>query len=198
MKRAWIVVGLLLGLGLAGNVPAQETATPAAGISAPREPAMRRVQPSRDAAVRARIELCREKLPEQFRHRNNFAWAVAKIPGLDKTEYFAHSGIQNLDDFSSVVAKELEGISLKPQKWQFIPVCVNQNDEVDGPNCWVRNVDTEYKILEDMAERLPDTNVVGRVRLYTDLPPCASCWDVMKQFLGTYPNIQMQVLYRER
>jgi hypothetical protein len=186
-----------LGIGLTGHVLAQ-AAAPSAVAGERREPTMRHIQPSRDAAALERIEFFRAKLPAQYRKRNNFAWAVAKIKGLDKTEYFAHSGIQNLDDLSSAAAKKVEGISLKPQKWQFIPVCVNQNDVVDGPNCWVRNVDTEYKILEDMAARLPDTTVEGRVRIYTDLPPCASCWDVMKQFLGTYPNIQMQVLYRER
>ena len=75
---------------------------------------------------------------------------------------------------------------------------MNQNNEVDGSDCWVRNVDTEYKILEDLADRLPDTAVAGCVRIYTDLPPCASCWGVMKQFLGTYSNVQMQVLYKQK
>ena len=189
MKQAWIAIGLALAFGWTGGVRAE---------TAGREPTMRRIQPSRDARAIERIELNREKLPAQYRKRNNFAWAVAKIDGLEKKEYFAHSGIQNLEDFSSAAAKKVEGISLKPQKWQFIPECVNQNDEIDGPDCWVRNVDTEYKILEDMGERLPDTSVAGRVRIYTDLPPCASCWGVMKQFLGTYSNVQMQVLYKQK
>ena len=189
MKQTWVAIGLALVLGWTGGVRAETAA---------REPTMRRIQPSRDARAIERIELNREKLPAEFRKRNNFAWAVAKIDGLEKKEYFAHSGIQNLKDFSSAAAKKVEGISLKPQKWQFIPECVNQDNEIDGPDCWVRNVDTEYKILEDMGERLPDTSVAGRVRIYTDLPPCASCWEVMKQFLGTYSNVQMQVLYKQK
>ena len=92
----------------------------------------------------------------------------------------------------------MEGISVQPEKGRYLTLCVNQRDVVEGPDCWVRVVDTEYKILEDMAARLPDPSVKGRVKLYTDLPPCASCWNVMKQFMAEYTNVQMQVLYQRR
>ena len=59
-------------------------------------------------------------------------------------------------------------------------------------------MDTECKILEDLAAHLPDPAATGRVRLYTDLYPCASCRHVMAQFLTVYTNVRMQVLYRER
>ena len=53
-------------------------------------------------------------------------------------------------------------------------------------------------IIEEMAAHMPDKSVKGRVKLYTDLPPCASCWNVMKQFMTEYPNVQMSVLYRRK
>ena len=49
-----------------------------------------------------------------------------------------------------------------------------------------------------MAAHMPDPSVKGRVKLYTDLPPCASCWNVMKQFMAVYTNVQMSVLYRRK
>lgn len=199
MKRNWIAIGLAVVFGLAATVRAQNDGPPDAdAVAVVRQPTLRKIHPEKDAAVVARVEFNRARLPEQYRRRNNFAWAVAKVKGLDKTEYFAHSGIQDLDSLSAEAARAIAGISLRPPQGRFHALCVNQNDVVDGHDCWVRAVDTEYKILEDLAARLPDPSVKGRVKLYTDLPPCASCWNVMKQFLAAYTNIQMQVLYGKK
>ena len=195
-KRTWIV-GMMAALAWAGAAAAQIDA-PEQMLPTVRQPTLRKAHPEKDALALERVEFCREKLPEQYRRRNNFAWAVAKIKGVDKVEYFAHSGIQNLDDFSKATVKQLEGISLRPEKGRFHALCVNQNEVVDGYDCWVRVVDTEYKILEEMAAHMPDPSVKGRVKLYTDLPPCASCWNVMKQFMAVYTNVQMSVLYRRK
>ena len=195
-KRTWIV-GMMAALAWAGAAAAQIDA-PEQMLPTVRQPTLRKAHPEKDALALERVEFCREKLPEQYRRRNNFAWAVAKIKNVDKVEYFAHSGIQNLDDFSKATVKQLEGISLRPEKGRFHALCVNQNDVVDGYDCWVRVVDTEYKILEEMAAHMPDPSVKGRVKLYTDLPPCASCWNVMKQFMAVYTNVQMSVLYRRK
>ena len=195
-NRIWIV-GLMAALAWAGGAMAQVDA-PEQMLPTVRQPTLRKAHPEKDALVLERVEFCREKLPEQYRRRNNFAWAVAKIKGVDKVEYFAHSGIQSLDDFSKEMVQQLDGISVRPEKGRFHALCVNQNDVVDGYDCWVRVVDTEYKILEEMAAHMPDPSVKGRVKLYTDLPPCASCWNVMKQFMAVYTNVQMSVLYRRK
>ena len=167
-------------------------------LAADRLPEIRPIDAKRDAAALQRLEKVREKLPDKYQHRNNFAWAVAQIAGLDKAEYFAHSGIQGPGDVSDGAWKRIQGISPRCRKGRFTVLCVNHDDVVEGNDCWPRNVDTEYKILEDMAARLPDASAAGRIRLYTELYPCASCLGVMKQFLAVYTNVQMQVLYRER
>ena len=173
-------------------------AAPAA-LEVTRDPELRQIDPVKDAPALARLEFIRATLPEEYRARNNFAWAVAKVDGVKKVEYFAHSGIQDLDKLSSKAAKAIEEISPKPRdgKAKFKTLCVNQNGAVEGADCWQRNVDTEFKILEDLAGRIKDPAASGRVRLYTELYPCPSCWNVMKQFLAAYPNVQMQVLYRK-
>lgn len=198
MRKAIWIVWMVAALAWAGGALAQDEAPPEQMAPTVRQPTLRKAHPDKDALVLERIEFCRAKLPEQFQRRNNFAWAVAKIKGLDKVEYFAHSGIQSLDDFSKAMVRQLDGISVRPDQGRYHALCVNQNDVVDGPDCWVRVVDTEYKILEDMAARLPDTSVKGRVKLYTDLPPCASCWNVMKQFMAEYTNVNVSVLYRKK
>ena len=197
VKKFWIlgVAAVLAGTAAAG---AQDKLPPEQFAPQVRQPTLRKIHREKDALALERIELYRAKLPEQFRKRNNFAWACAKIKGMDKVEFYAHSGIQSLDDFSKETAKDLADISLKPEKGRYKALCVNQNDVVDGNDCWVRTVDTEYKIIEDMAARLPDTSVKGRIKLYTDLPPCASCWNAMKQFMAEYTNVHMSVLYRSK
>lgn len=195
-KRHWLMAALV-GWACACSAAAQEEVAgpaPAPG----RVPELRQIDPTEDAAALGRIDFIRAKLPVEFRKRNNFAWAVAKIDGLEKAEYFAHSGIQNLTNLSSEAAQKIQDISLKPAKEtaRFATLCVNQNGAVEGADCWQRDVDTEFKILEDMAARLPDTAVAGRIRLFTELYPCPSCWNVMLQFLAAYPNVRMQVLYR--
>ena len=196
-KKLWIVLAAAaLAWGTAAG--AQDKLPPEQIVPTVRQPTLRKIHREKDALALERIELYRAKLPEQFRKRNNFAWACAKIKGMDKVEFYAHSGIQSLDDFSKETAKELADISLKPEKGRYKALCVNQNDVVDGNDCWVRTVDTEYKILEDMATRLPDPAVKGRIKLYTDLPPCASCWNAMKQFMAEYTNVSMSVLYRSK
>ena len=178
---------------------AQEYAVPPPP-PATRDPEMRQIDPAKDGAVLKRIELVRQKLPEPFRLRNNFAWAIAKIDGLDKREFFAHSGIQDFKSLSAEETNRIAAISLRPDEdaAQFKILCVNQSGKVDGPDCWYRSVDTEFKILEDIASRLPDPAVTGRLRLYTELYPCPSCRGVMQQFLARYTNVQMQVLYRRK
>ncbi len=187
--------GLLLAGALAGIARAEST--PAAAPARPLR--IRQIEEGRDGSALRRLEAVRKTLPEKYRRRHNFAWAVAKIEGLEKAEYFAHSGVDRRGEISSAAAATIEDISVRPKKGgRFEVLCVNRADEVEGVDCFPRYSDTEYKILEELAARLPDSSARGRVRLYTDLPPCASCRHVMRQFLALYPNVQMQVLYRGR
>lgn len=58
-----------------------------------------------------------------------------------------------------------------------------------------RNVDTEYKILNDIANSLGDnTSITGTIKLFTERPPCDSCADVIKQFTKKYANITLEVV----
>jgi hypothetical protein len=190
-----LLATLLCGLAAAWLAVAAQAPPPAAPE---RHPVIRLIEPGRDDPALARLEIVRARLPEKNRRRNNFAWAVAKIEGLEKVEYYAHSGINGLGGLSAEAAARIPDISPRCKKGRFDVLCVNHADEIEGDDCWPRYMDTEVKILEDLAAHLPDPSAAGRVRLYTDLYPCASCRHVMAQFLAIYTNVRMQVLYRER
>lgn len=191
-----LMATLLCGLAAAWLAVAAQAGPPPAAPE--RHPVIRLIEPGRDDPALARLEIVRARLPEKNRRRNNFAWAVAKIEGLEKVEYYAHSGINGLGGLSAEAAARIPDISPRCKKGRFDVLCVNHADEIEGDDCWPRYMDTEVKILEDLAAHLPDPSAAGRVRLYTDLYPCASCRHVMAQFLAIYTNVRMQVLYRER
>jgi len=175
-------------------------AAPRSGVVPTRAPQIRACDAQRDTPALRRLEAIRGTLPEKYRRRHNFAWAVAKIDGLEKVEYFAHSGVDRAKDLrgcTNATVRANISMRVKPERGRFEVLCVNRVDEIEGPGCFPRLSDTEYKIMEDMAARLPDSSVSGRVRIYTDLYPCASCRHVMGQFLTIYTNVQMQVLYRD-
>lgn len=194
----WLALGVLLACVQPGGAAAKPKAAGDAVVAAPaREPEIRHLDRKQDAADLKRIWFYRKKLPEPFYRRNNFAWARADIEGLEKKEYFAHSGIQNFDGLSKSAAKRIQGISFSPEKGKgrFQTLFVDYLGNIDGPNALPRWFDTEYKILEDIAARLPDPSVSGSIRLYTNLEACPSCRGVMRQFLAAYTNIEMLVLY---
>ncbi len=74
---------------------------------------------------------------------------------------------------------------------------VNSKNVIDNdPDGWLRNVDTEAKMLEDLARRLGDNNLAkGSTKLFTESPHCPSCSRVISLFNDRYPNIVVEVLH---
>ncbi|MFC7328068.1 deaminase domain-containing protein [Marinactinospora rubrisoli] len=54
--------------------------------------------------------------------------------------------------------------------------------------------DSEAKLLEDLATRLPD-NPRGSIELYTERPPCSSCRRVITQFRAQFPQVDIKVTW---
>lgn len=193
----WLMAPMALAApGSAAEPEAEVPAVQAAAVRE-REPTLRKIDWKQDAAAAKRIRYYRNRLPGDLRKQNNFAWARADIQGLRKKEYYAHSRIQSLDGLSSRAAKRISGISPKPdlKTARFETIFVDYEGNIGGPKAIPRWFDTEYKIIEDIASRLPDPEVEGKILLFTELEPCLSCWGVMKQFLAAYTNIEIDVLY---
>ena len=83
----------------------------------------------------------------------------------------------------------------------FETVDVNSQNIVNGPKAFNRCIDTESKILEDIAHQLGyntfavDESVVGNVYLITERAPCPSCESVIAQFKEMFPNVNVEVKY---
>ncbi|HSK03412.1 MAG TPA: deaminase domain-containing protein [Kofleriaceae bacterium] len=56
----------------------------------------------------------------------------------------------------------------------------------------LRANDSELRILEELARTLPK-GTKGRIRLYTQRPPCSSCAGVVEQFSALFPDILIVV-----
>jgi hypothetical protein len=165
-----------------------------------REPdAIRRLDPAREPKMAQRIEMWRERLDESLQSRYNFAWCIARVEGLAKREYIAHSGLGGPEDLSEEAWAQVRSVvspDVPEEARHYKTLCVNRRNQIDGDDCWDRDQDTEFKILEALTARMADRQAAGTVVLYTDLPPCASCRMVIGAFLDRYPNVRLEVLYK--
>lgn len=165
-----------------------------------REPeSIERLRPTQDPMAAARIESWRACLDETYRTRFNFAWCIARVDGLPRWECIAHSSIgepEDLTEESYAKVQKVLALAIPEERRHYETLCVNRRNVVNGEDCWPRDQDTEFKILEALTEALPDSEATGTVVLFTDLPPCASCRGVMRQFLDRHPNIRLKILYK--
>lgn len=71
--------------------------------------------------------------------------------------------------------------------------------EVEGANggTWLRNTDSEYKMLNNLANDLGGVsggkypNIIGELKIISELPYCASCTGIIQQFNEMYPNVKL-------
>lgn len=60
------------------------------------------------------------------------------------------------------------------------------------------NTDAEYKVLSVIAENIEmayDREVEGSLYLYSELQPCESCNDVLRQFNEKFPNVSTEIFW---
>ncbi|WP_419186732.1 deaminase domain-containing protein [Pseudomonas fluorescens] len=73
-----------------------------------------------------------------------------------------------------------------------------QRKYIGGPGAYLRDADTEFKILETVAQRLgQNTSATGRINLLSEKAVCPSCTGMVLQFREHYPNIQLNVFTRD-
>ncbi len=93
------------------------------------------------------------------------------------------------------VSGDLVGVSGAQARPGAVGVPANPVFTPTNAGGFSRSLDSEYKILEDLASRLgpPSQTPRGTVNLYTERPPCASCASVIDQFRARYPNVTVNV-----
>lgn len=171
-----------------------------AAVALAREPeSITRLNPETMPETAARIKEWRGLLDETFRGRFNFAWCRMRLDGGGEWEYIAHSSIGFPEDLTEAALAAVGGVlvmAIPEDERHYGTHCVNRRNVIDGDDCWQRDFDTEFKILEAITAALGESDEAGTILLYTDLPPCVSCRGVMRQFLERYPNLRLEVLYK--
>lgn len=118
-------------------------------------------------------------LTRALRREGNIGLAHCDVPGL--SQYFpAHSKVS----FSTDPGASYGFTLTKQSGWVFNTI------EVGGYN---RFIDTEAKIIEEIASQLGNTTATGAIKLFTEAPPCASCSSVIQQFRNKYLNIRLRI-----
>nr|WP_225445846.1 deaminase domain-containing protein [Paenibacillus arenosi] len=148
----------------------------------------RLISPIVDKHIIDKVALAREGLSKRYKESGNFAYAEVNITGVDKTDFYAHSGIHD-------PAKKIPGteeFSFKPEN----PIFEATEAPDNAGNIYLRDGDTEYKILNDLVIRLGNNpNVTGKIKLFTEKDTCGSCNRIIQQFDEKYPNITMEVVH---
>ena len=131
------------------------------------------------SAFKQQVTSLRAGLPSAPKRSGNVAVADINIPGIPKS-LAAHSGVD-------VSGNGLVGKGSESFKYQEIP---NSQGSIIA-----RNIDSEYKILDNISDKLGgNISVKGTVTIFTERPACGSCLGVVEQFQQRYPGIEVKIL----
>lgn len=143
-----------------------------------------------DAALVSRVKELRGKLLSGQKRSLNFGHAsIEGIPELSKREFFAHSKVQSLNP---TLRERVPKISTLPQSsiFPYDAVPNSRGVLID------RNVDAEFKILSEIADRLGNNiNTTGKIKLFTEIDACTSCANVIGMFSAIYKNIEIELIH---
>jgi hypothetical protein len=153
------------------------------------------IDPIIDSKIYNRVKELRASLTSKYKTTGNFGYADANISGLDRNEFFAHSGVSK-DTFTGELPNRVPDISLEPDNPVFDALKVGSGNAIESADAYLRIWDSEYKIVNDIALRLGDsTSVSGTIKLFTDRLPCPSCSRVINKFMEKYKNIKIEVIH---
>ncbi len=129
-----------------------------------------------------KVKDIRAKMPNtNLAKRGNMVVADVDVPGI-KDNFVAHSKINAELDKGADVA---DFSYLKPENERIFTSYVDDQ--------YPRYHDTEAKILEDIASQITDPNVSGTINLYSELPSCQSCSNIILEFRRMFPNIELNI-----
>ncbi|NKW86124.1 hypothetical protein HB671_17080 [Bacillus cereus] len=141
-----------------------------------------------EAHIIDRVKELRGNLSSKYKKAGNFALAEVDVNSLNKKEFYASSKI---DEFKGNLEEKVPEISLKPNEPIFEASLAPGKDGKP----YMRDSDTEYKILNEIALKLgDDVNATGKIKLFTELDTCDSCSKVIAEFANKYKNIELEVI----
>ena len=140
----------------------------------------------KDATVKARTQLGDAGFDAPGKPAGNLASAEINVYGKPSESMQASSRIGN----DPATAKE-GFVSLPPAEQRILKPVQAPEDPIP------RQYDTEYKILENFAQKnIGNPNVQGNINLYTERAPCRSCTNVIQQkFAEIFPNVEVRLFH---
>ncbi|RIY35986.1 hypothetical protein CKY20_08760 [Capnocytophaga canis] len=79
----------------------------------------------------------------------------------------------------------------------FIAEKVNSQQQIDGIGAWLRTTDSEYKMLNRLANELGSEKgkiypyIKGELKIVSERAYCPSCQGVIQQFNTMFPNVKI-------
>ena len=144
--------------------------------------------------IRDRLSSAISEIRIGLPREGNVAFAEVDVAALSPETMVmkAYSRFNDRDEeFLPKPSGDLNSWVLKPQ--------VSTSKYVGTPEGYLRDMDTEFKILETLAQRLgPSSQVSGRINLISEKVVCPSCSGIVSQFRERYPNIQLNVFTVEK
>lgn len=143
-----------------------------------------------DATLISRVKQLRSKMSANYKTKGNFALAKVNISGISKNEFFAHSKIHDLSN--PTIAANMPEISIKPVNKIF----PSEEVENSAGQLFDRDVDSEYKILTEIADLLGENlNASGTIKLFTERDVCRGCANVIQMFSNIYKSINIEIIH---
>ncbi|CAL2075137.1 Fibronectin type III domain protein [Tenacibaculum sp. 190524A05c] len=77
---------------------------------------------------------------------------------------------------------------------------VDKNGGINTSGSWIRNADTEYVMLSEIAKKLGAKagktypNITGEIKIISELPYCMSCQGVIQDFSMMFPNVKVVLI----
>ncbi|EMW1143237.1 DUF637 domain-containing protein [Serratia marcescens] len=131
------------------------------------------------AAFKNQVTELRAGLPSDWKRGGNVAVANIDISGMPKT--LAGHNLINVE------GKGFVGKGKENFKYETLLT--------DDGRPVPRRIDSEYKILDNLADKLGSNySAKGSVTIFTEKPACDSCLGVVKQFESRYPGVKINVL----
>jgi len=148
----------------------------------------KQINPVEDQHIIDKVAEARGQLSNKYKEKGNFAYAEVNISGIDKKDFYAHSGIHD----ASKKIPGAEEFSFKTEN----PIFKATEAPDRKGDIYLRDGDTEYKILNDLAERIgTNSKTNGTIKLFTEKDTCDSCNLIIQQFSKKYPDITIEVIH---
>lgn len=149
------------------------------------------------STIMGKILMIRGKMPNKGKLRNygNMGYMYISVGGSNgfQQEIFAHSAINLVGEKGDLG----DHIIKRPKNPVF------KAKYADGKNIYtddkevgiyLRDIDTEYKLLNYATTVIPDENSTGTIILFSEKYVCPSCSDIIMKFRDKYENITLKVI----